>query len=84
MSYSSPSFQLLDSAQESRADQIGSLRRNFILLVVILIVLGMLAGMVLFGVVKLHQFNWTMGLIVLSNAFAALALTRVIYRRLPR
>ncbi len=84
MSYSSPSFQLLDSAQESRANQIGSLRRNFVLLVVSLIVLGMLAGMLLFRVVKLHQFNWTMGLLVPPNALVAFALARIIYRQLPR
>ena len=84
MSHSSPSFQLLDSNQGSRADQDYSPRTIFVLLIVSLIALGMVAGIELFRVVRLHYFDWTPGLIILSNALAAFVLARIIYRHLPR
>jgi hypothetical protein len=84
MSHSSPSFQLLDSHHDSRADQVGSLRTLFVLLIVTLIVLGMVIGITLFRLIRLHYFDWTPGLIVLSNALGAFVLARIIYRQLPR
>jgi hypothetical protein len=84
MSHSSPSFRLLDSDYDSRADQIASLRRNFVLLIVHLIVLGMLTGVEVFSLARLHHFDWTLGLVMLPTALGVFALARVIYRHLPR
>lgn len=82
MSHSSPSFQLLDS--DSRADRIGSLRRTFVLLIVSLILLGMAAGIEVFSLVRLRHFDWSFGLIMLSNVPTVFVLARTIYRQLPR
>jgi uncharacterized protein (DUF983 family) len=78
------SFEFLNRGRDVELLESQSLRSFFVMLLVALFVLGMLAFMMIYEVVRLHRFNWLHPLLFLVVILPAFRSFRLIYRRLGR
>lgn len=78
------SFEYLNRSSETRMLENVSLRSTFLWLLLGLFVLGMLAGVELFSLVRLNRFDWTMALVSLAAMLNVFRQARIIYRSLAR
>ncbi len=78
------SFEYLNRDSGERALESTAPRTIFLWLIAALLMLGALGGIELYGLIRWHKFDWTIGLIVLVNALSVFFQARLIYRRLDR
>jgi hypothetical protein len=78
------SFEFIDRGWDVRALQNQSLRSAFVWVLLDLFMLGMLTSMMIYGVFRLHRFNWSMAILFPVFIVPAVRYSRLLYRRLGR
>jgi len=76
------SFEYLDRGWDVRVLENCSLRRLFVWLLLLTLVLGGNIALTLYAAFRLHHFNWGEALNMLGVSILAIRYSRLIYRRL--
>lgn len=78
------SFEFLNRGWDVRFLESQSLRSAFVMLLLNVFILGMLTGITIYNVFRLHRFDWSIGMISLVLLLSVFRYVPLIYRRLGR
>jgi hypothetical protein len=84
MSHLFESINFLDRDWDVHVLESRSLRSVFVCLVPVLFVVGMLASMTLYGIFRIHHFNWVLAMPLAALSLPSFRAAHLIYRHLGR